>query len=60
MPLKTEFGPFSLAWKGEKNGMKKNPYSTNQVGTIKAPKPVTNDPKSTVKTGDDLRAKKGK
>ncbi len=40
--------------------MKKNPYSTNQVGTIKAPKPVTNDPKSTVKTGDDLRAKKGK
>lgn len=40
--------------------MKKNPYQTNQVGTVKAPNPVKNDPKSTVQHGDDLRTKKGK
>lgn len=36
--------------------MKKcNPYATNQGGIIKAPKPVKNDPKSTIEKGKDLR-----
>jgi len=36
-----------------------NKFATNQSGVIKAPKPV-NDPKASVKTGDDLRVKKSK
>lgn len=39
--------------------MKKNPYATNKGGIIKAPNNVTSDqPKSTVKKGGDLRANK--
>ncbi len=43
--------------------MKKNTasgYATNQGGVIKAPKPVTNDPKATVTKGNDLRNGNGK
>ena len=35
-----------------------NPYATNQGGVIKSPKPVKNDPKSTVEKGNDLRTGK--
>ena len=35
-------------------------YATNQSGVIKAPKPVTKEPGASVKTGNDLRVKKGK
>jgi hypothetical protein len=34
---------------------KGNRFATNQGGVIKAPRPVTNSPKSTVEKGDDLR-----
>ena len=33
-------------------------YATNQSGVIKAPKPLTNEPKSSSVTGDDLRTTK--
>ena len=36
-----------------------NRYATNQGGIIKAPKTVTNAPKSTVVKGVDLRNGKG-
>lgn len=36
-----------------------NRYATNQGGIIKAPKSVTNAPKSTVVKGADLRNGKG-
>lgn len=35
-------------------------FATNQSGVIKAPNPVKGDPKSTTKTGNDLRVKQGK
>lgn len=38
---------------------KGNRYATNQGGIIKAPKGVTNPPKSTVVKGSDLRNGKG-
>ena len=34
---------------------KDNRYATNKGGIIKAPKPVTDSPKSTVVKGSDLR-----
>ena len=35
---------------------KKNPYATNRGGKIEAPHaPAANDPRATVKKGDDLR-----
>jgi hypothetical protein len=35
---------------------RKNPYATNRGGRIEAPtRPAANDPKATVKRGDDLR-----
>jgi hypothetical protein len=33
-------------------------YATNKGGYIKAPKPVTGEPKPTVTKGDDLRSGK--
>lgn len=39
---------------------KGNRYATNQGGIIKAPKGVSNPPKSTVVKGSDLRNGKGK
>ena len=35
-------------------------FATNQGGVIKAPRPVKNEPKSTVEKGTDLRNGKGK
>lgn len=35
-------------------------FATNKGGVIKAPKPVTNDPKATVTKGNDLRNGNGK
>lgn len=35
-------------------------FATNQGGVIKAPRPVTNQPKADVVKGDDLRNGKGK
>ena len=44
-----------------KNGaIKGNPYATNKGGVIKAPKPVTDQPKADVVKGSDLRSGKGK
>ena len=40
--------------------MTHNRYATNAGGIIKAPKPVKNQPKSTVVKGNDLRNGKGK
>lgn len=39
---------------------KGNPYATNKGGVIKAPRPVTDQPKSDVNKGTDLRNGKGK
>lgn len=39
---------------------KKNPYATTKGGVIKAPVKQNDEPKATVKTGDDLRIRKGK
>jgi hypothetical protein len=42
-----------------KNGaIKGNPYATNKGGVIKAPKPVTDQPKSDAVKGSDLRSGK--
>ena len=41
-------------------GYKGNPYQTNKGGVIKAPKPVTDQPKADVVKGSDLRSGKGK
>lgn len=47
---------FSNTKKGGKAMSNKgNRFATNQGGVIKAPRPVTNSPKSTVEKGDDLR-----
>lgn len=35
-------------------------FATNKGGVIKAPKPVTDQPKATVVKGEDLRNGKGK
>lgn len=35
---------------------KSNGFATNKGGVIKAPKPVTEQPKSTVTKGNDLRS----
>ena len=35
-------------------------YATNKGGVIKAPRPVTDQPKATVVKGEDLRNGKGK
>ena len=36
----------------------KNPYATNRGGKINAPiSPLVNEPKATVKRGDDLRTR---
>lgn len=35
-------------------------FATNQGGVIKAPRPIKNDPRSTVEKGGDLRNGKGK
>lgn len=45
--------------KEEATMSKGNRYATNQGGIIKAPKGVTNPPKSTVVKGSDLRNGKG-
>lgn len=39
----------------QKRGNKGNPYATNKGGVIRAPKPVTDQPKATVVKGSDLR-----
>lgn len=40
-----------------KNGaIKGNPYATNKGGVIRAPKPVTDQPKADVVKGSDLRS----
>lgn len=41
-------------------GMKDNRFATNKSGIIKAPRPVTDSPKSTLVKGSDLRNGKGK
>lgn len=41
--------------KGGKVMKKDNRFATNQGGVIKAPRPVSNDPKATVVKGSDLR-----
>ena len=40
--------------------IKGNPYATNKGGVIKAPKPVTDQPKADVVKGSDLRSGKSK
>ena len=37
-----------------------NPYQTNKGGQILAPKKVSDEPRASRITGDDLRSKKGK
>ena len=39
----------------QKRGNKGNPYATNKGDIIRAPKPVTDQPKATVVKGSDLR-----
>ena len=39
------------------NTFKANPYATNRGGRIVAPKPVTDEPASTVTKGNDLRSR---
>ncbi len=39
---------------------KGNPYATNKGGVIKAPRPVTDQPKADVTKGNDLRNGKRK
>ena len=44
-----------------KGNHKGNPYATNTGGVIRAPKPVSDQPKADVVKGSDLRnGKKGK
>jgi hypothetical protein len=49
---------FFLKLAKEECRMKKNNYATNSAGVIKAPKPVKDQPKATVVTGNDLRTGK--
>lgn len=55
---KDGYGSFFFWQGGKEEKMKENRYATNSGGVIKAPKPVKNQPKSTITKGNpgkDLR-----